>query len=216
MGKRTDKQNRRMWQLVGQLQSECGLNQDDAQGIFRNLLLTASGQESSKEVTEQEATRIIWALERLVARDKPESSKPQPTLPARDGRPVAISAAQADALEHLCQSLNMDKTGYASFCKRMIKVPWPQTREHAQKVYEGLEAMLRRRYTVDQLKHIAGSIAEAIAVSTEDRSFARSLLESVRKRKRISAGQISILLKIGRRYGLGLDAPPEPPVPAPP
>ena len=192
---RTPQQNRRIWALARDLSKERGISEEDAQDVVRRCAEEVSGQRSTRALTVAQAAAVIGRLAQLVAAPS--------ALRAADPAGM-VTADQQEALSRLLETLGMDTRAYRGVCMRTIKVPWPQTREQAGKVYEGLEAMLRRRYKVEQLAELAQHVMDWPGVSPQDHAFAASILAATRRKKRMGAGQIGILIKIGGRYGFSI------------
>jgi len=214
---RTQTQNRRFWAIVRDLVKQHGLDQADAEAILRDEVESVSGQRSTRALTSAQARMVIAKLSarlpqtegrsgpdgrkrRASAVRPPESARPPKDSTGEDS--TVITRKQMAFLTELSGALGMDARAYRGFCRRVIKTPWPQTRAQAIKIHEGLEAMTRRRFTGEVLATLTGRILAHPDVSIQDSNFARSVQAGGRKRRRMSAGQITILIKIGRRYGL--------------
>lgn len=207
---RTDAQNRALWGCVARLRKEQGLSAEDAQAVLRGHVKAVSGQESTKTITVNQAAAVLRRLERVTPNPKaPQpAAKPVPA-PARASElgkgpdpEAAVTPAQLEYLGQITEMVGLDSRGYRGFCQRMLKHPWPQTRGEAIKVTEGMESMLRRKYTKSALAQYALTVKAVPHISTEDRAFCASIVEAAEQSRPLSAGQITICLRIGARYGV--------------
>lgn len=210
--RRTDAQNKAIWALVGKISRLPGMDMDDAKETCRRLAREVSGQESTKELTVSQARQLIDRLTNLLD-GRPETtiiskkSHKSPVQPEGD----VLTQAQQRALSLVRDALHMDQSAYVAFCRRMTGAPWPQTKVHGIQVYEGLEALLLRRYPRAQVAQLAQAVLKAPHISSEDETFARSIVKRIEGNKRLGAGHLGIILKIGERYGLVLTPIPDNP-----
>lgn len=198
----TSAQNRMIWGLVGQLAKQ-GLGREEAEELLRDIIEGVSGQRSPKALDCAGATIVI---DRFKAKVEGRPTK----APPRSKRPTITKRLQR-ALDQVRGALGFSPREYAAFGRRMLGHPWPQTNDEGIKLYEGMEAMLRRRYHPAWLAPHVNSLqvqARAQDFSTEDSRFVMSIGLALAEDKKLGAGQIGILLKIGERYGHTI--PPDP------
>jgi len=204
---RSQGQNKALWAAVSKLVKQ-GLSKDDAESVMRATVKAVSGQESTRALSSEQAAAV---LTRLFGDKKQRPARTRQPQRAAELSPAPapaelVTPAQQEYLGKLLESLGMDSRAYRGFCQRMLQHPWPQNRLEGGKVTEGLEAMLRRRYTKSVLARYARDIQGVPSISTEDRGFLATILQACGQSKPLSAAQISICLRIGSRYGLAVSS----------
>lgn len=125
--------------LIHVAKKELGLQEED----YRSILELYGGVNSAKHLTLEGFERVMGHLERLGF--KSTNSKQPIHAPRRDpdGPPYP---AQLKMIEYQFEQLGFQEAERRQgFCRRVIKKPWPQTRAEANKVFEGLKAMLARK-----------------------------------------------------------------------
>lgn len=125
--------------LVHVAKRELNLDEED----YRSMLRYNGGVESANKLTPEGFKWVMKAFERMGFR----STNYQPQFaPGRDAAGLPYPA-QLRRLDQLFLKLNFkEPERQQGFCRRVIKKPWPQTREEANKVFEGLKAMAARGY----------------------------------------------------------------------
>lgn len=115
-------------------------------GDYRSALSLYGGVESSKELQLEGFRNVLAYLERIGFKNpsgKVYQSVSKPPFSNPDGLPYP---AQLNKMQALFMKLGMiEAERQQGFCKRNIKKPWAQTRAEANKVIEGLKAMLARK-----------------------------------------------------------------------
>ena len=127
--------------LIHVAKKELGLSDED----YQALLATHGGVTSAKYLMLDGFEKVMKRLETLGFES---SKKPQPAYaPTRDpdGKPYP---AQISMINHYFTALGIAETARRQgICKRITGgMPWPQTRAEANKIIEGLKAMLARGY----------------------------------------------------------------------
>lgn len=132
MAGRTLDQNRTIHTLLRQHP------EDVRKDILRDHCMIVSGQGSSRQLTAAQADEVIARL---------RAPPPPAEIPA-DPRPVAgVTPQQQHGIDELFKLLGFDSTERRrGFVQRQIGLPWPQTQQHADAVWDGLEAMGKRQY----------------------------------------------------------------------
>ncbi|MDR3561882.1 MAG: DUF1018 domain-containing protein [Negativicutes bacterium] len=135
-----DKKQRALLHIA---KKELGLDGD----IYKQILLIYSGVESSALMKLDGFERVMEHFKRLgfesSAAKKYGQSRSKAPNRDPDGAPYP---AQLSMIEGLFHQLGWDDTErQRGFCQRVIKKPWPQTRSEANKVFEGVKAMLARQ-----------------------------------------------------------------------
>ena len=119
---------------------------------YRSLLQLHGGVNSAKFLTMDGFERVMKRMEQLgFSSIRVGNGYKQTVYCAADTRlsdPEALKTpAQEDRLTHYFETLGWQEVERRrSFCRRMIKKPWPQTRDEAAKVIEALKAMVARNY----------------------------------------------------------------------
>ena len=127
--------------LIHVAKKELALSDEDYRAILGQY-----GVSSSKDLTMVGFEQVMAHLERLGFRNSRPGRQPA-RAPVRDadGPPFP---AQLKMLDIYFGRLGFDSAERRQgFCQRQIKKPWPQTRAEANKVYEGLKAMVARNYS---------------------------------------------------------------------
>lgn len=134
--------------LIHVAKKELGLSDED----YRSLLQLHGGVNSAKLLTMDGFERVMKQMEQLgFSSIRVGNGYKQTVYCAADTRlsdPEAIKTpAQEDRLTHYFETLDWQELDRRqNFCRRMIKKPWPQTRDEAAKVIEALKAMVARNY----------------------------------------------------------------------
>jgi len=178
-----------IWASVRDIERHAGLDKEDAKDVLRRVVKEVTGQPSTRALNNKNAVEVIRRLKSI--------SDPTSEPPRRE----TITPDQQKGLSQTREALKMTPAGYAAFCKRMLKGrPWPQSREEAGKVFEGLKALMRRRYPPAHLSQHAHALLQLSHVSPQDQGFLRTVITTARRRRSMSCGQIGICLRIGERY----------------
>ena len=130
--------------LLHVAKKELSLQDED----YRSILLLYGGVESSKHITLEGFERVMEHFERLgfksTAAQKQPTRQTQYRAPERDAN-GAPYPAQLKMIQSLYEQLGWpEPERQRGFCQRVIKKPWPQTRGEANKIFEGLKAILAR------------------------------------------------------------------------
>lgn len=133
--------------LIHVAKKQLGLKEED----YRSILENYGGVSSAKFLTLEGVERVIKHLERLGFKSKPAPTKEgkgfkQSVYCAADTQcidPKAFKTPAQDAmLTHYFEALGWNEPErQRGFCLRLTKKPWPQTRDEAAKVIEGLKAI---------------------------------------------------------------------------
>jgi hypothetical protein len=131
--------------LIHVAKAQLGLDDDR----YRDLLRSTCGVESSKNMDYNQYDKLIKRFRelgfKLVLKTNPEKKHLQPSLKATDRDPDAIpSPALTYKISSLYAELGWTGERQMGFNNRVIKKPWPQTRTEANKIIEGLKAMIAR------------------------------------------------------------------------
>jgi hypothetical protein len=128
--------------------SKLGLDDDR----YRDLLRSTCGVESSKELNDNQFKKLMIKFGELGF----ESTQHQKQNPSIHRQPYykapscdpneRPSPAQADKINELFNTLGwIENDRREGFCRRQCNGhPWPQTRDEAKAVTEGLKAIIRR------------------------------------------------------------------------
>lgn len=134
--------------LIHVAKKELALSDDD----YRSILELHGGVNSAKLLTMAGFERVMKRMEQLgFSSIKIGKGHRQNVYRAADTHlsdPEALKTpAQEDRLTHYFETLDWQEADRRqNFCQRMIKKPWPQTRDEAAKVIEALKAMVARNY----------------------------------------------------------------------
>lgn len=118
----------------------------------RDMQQQLVGVESTKEMSVSQLS-TIWHRLTVLAKDAGLARPRRKSRPGRDERQPAEppTTEQLDKIAHLYEHLGVHGTDAIALCRRMTRAvdkrdgfPWPQTREQANKVIEGLKAMEKR------------------------------------------------------------------------
>lgn len=128
--------------LLHVAKNRLGLTDSD----YRSVLSLYGGVESSKELHLEGFRNVLAYLERIGFKNPNGNvfqSAAKPPYSDPNGLPYP---AQLNKMQALFMELGMiEAERQQGFCKRVIKKPWAQTRVEANKVIEGLKAMLARK-----------------------------------------------------------------------
>lgn len=113
---------------------------------YRNILKTFGGVESAKDLNVIGFKKVMDKFESLgfktESKNKPKYKK---TITATSTDASAVpTPAHLHKINSLYDELNWGTERRLGFNKRLIKKPWPQTREEANKIIEALKAMVAR------------------------------------------------------------------------
>jgi hypothetical protein len=114
------------------------LDDEDYRSILRHYRV-----ETAKDLNMKDFEQLMRYLESLGFK----SANPRQP-PYRRGRdPLGLPyPAQLAEISRMFRELGIPEgERQQGFCRKVIKKAWPQTREEANKVFEGLKAMIRRR-----------------------------------------------------------------------
>jgi len=148
-----------LWKRVSDLRAATGMSRDEAEDVMRLHVRRISGQESTKLLTSRELLEVQNALDhaaRQAKRSKIRSPKPaaqrETTRVGRetteDGKGLVTREASRSLLL-MAEALGWNRAQLRGWIQgRMANVcggrPWPQSREEAIALHEGLEAILFR------------------------------------------------------------------------
>lgn len=140
-----------------------GLDEDSR----RDLLEGLTGKRSSRDLTRQEAARVIDRLNVLTASVAPPGRRPGKTM---SGRWSSVLRALWLAGYHLGVIENRDDSALIAFIERQTKITHPRfliDREDASTAIEGLKAWLSREAGVDwSAKHFVVQRGQGGAVTS--------------------------------------------------
>ncbi len=189
---RTLDQNRHLWGRVSLLGQRAGKGKAWAEDLMRAVCVEISGKDSTSHLTHAQAERLIARLDELIRRIKPASDAD-----------ATITIRQQKALLWLYQ-----ETGIKSpqgFCQRIIKKPWPQTRQDGIYMYLALGNMLLRAYPrqriLTMLQVLRNSSLEK-RLNDWERQFITELNHRLANKDPhyLTAGRVRKLLEIWREY----------------
>ncbi len=111
--------------------------------MYREILQQEAGVKSSKDLTPAGLDKVITRLEKMGF--EPQRRYQRGRAASRDPQAV-ITPAQQKHIRDLYNTLGWDEGNrQIGFNQRVIKKPWPQTRQEANKIIEAIKAMLARR-----------------------------------------------------------------------
>lgn len=109
--------------------------------LYRTILRQAAGVSSSKDLDTQGFDRVMSRMKQLGFKRQASRKTRQP----KDGQALVLPS-QMELISQLYDHLGWDdRDRRVGFNRRQIRKPWPQTRLEANKVIEGLKAMIRRK-----------------------------------------------------------------------
>ena len=112
---------------------------------YRNVLDLYGGVTSAKDLDNDSFKRVLIYLEKVGFKNRARKvhQRNKPLVSNPDGLPYP---AQLNKLEQLFVEMDINESSRKQgFCRRVIKKPWPQTRDETSKVIEGLKAMVARK-----------------------------------------------------------------------
>lgn len=113
---------------------------------YRSVLSLYGNVESAKDLTMEGFRHVMTYLERVGFRSQNGKVYQWKTKAPQSDPDALPYPAQLNKLQVLFERMGMDTAErQQAFCRRQIKKAWPQTRSDANKVIEGLKAMLARR-----------------------------------------------------------------------
>jgi hypothetical protein len=121
-------------------------NLDLDDDLYREIMYQEAGVSSSVELTPAGFKKVMRRFEKLgfksTSKYKTKSRK------KRENKPYSvITPEMQDLINGLYNKLGWnDSKRRIGFNRRQIEKPWPQTRVEANKIIEGLKAMIRRGY----------------------------------------------------------------------
>jgi nucleotidyltransferase/DNA polymerase involved in DNA repair len=126
--------------LLHVAKSKLGLSRED----YEAILFEQAGVSSSTELDNHGFDQVVKRFEELGFHNT--------TRRVRRREPGAtVTAEQLSKIQALFHELGIDtRARQAGFCKRQCRKPWPQTREDANQVIEGLKKMIERGYDADR------------------------------------------------------------------
>lgn len=125
--------------LLHVAKTQLGLDDD----VYRLILEQEAGVTSSKDLTPHGFEKVLARFEQIGF--EPELRYQRGRATQRD--PQALTTpAQQKLINDLYDILGWDeRKRRTGFNRRVVKKPWPQTREEANKVIEALKAMVARQ-----------------------------------------------------------------------
>lgn len=117
--------------------------------VRKDLQLKLVGVESTKDMTPPQLTQV-WQRLTTLAKEAGLARPRKKGRPGRDERQPAEppTKEQLEKIDHLYEHLGVRGADAIALCRRITRsidkrdgFPWPQTREQANKVIEGLKAM---------------------------------------------------------------------------
>lgn len=128
--------------LLHVAKQKLGLGEAD----YRSVLSLYGNVESAKDLTMEGFRHVMTYLERVGFRSQNGKVYQWKTKAPQSDPDALPYPAQLNKLQVLFERMGMDTAErQQAFCRRQIKKAWPQTRSDANKVIEGLKAMLARR-----------------------------------------------------------------------
>lgn len=128
--------------LLHVAKQKLGLGEAD----YRSVLSLYGNVESAKDLTMEGFRHVMTYLERVGFRSQNGKVYQWKTKAPQSDPDALPYPAQLNKLQVLFERMGMDTAErQQAFCWRQIKKAWPQTRSDANKVIEGLKAMLARR-----------------------------------------------------------------------
>lgn len=114
---------------------------------YRNVLNLYGGVESSKDMTPEGFRNVLAYLQKIGFKLPKTSKVYQNQTKAPYSDPGALpTPAQLNRMQEYFLELEIDAADrQQAFCRRQIKKPWAQTRAEANKIIEGLKAMVARK-----------------------------------------------------------------------
>ena len=172
----TDAQRGAMWMLVGRL-AKTPLGRSGAEEQLRTFVEEVSGSSSTKGLTVEQADQVIDLLRSCLRRwvDTPE--------PASAG---GVSSAQRRLLDLLFAQAGMgDATRRKGFCQRQIKRDTPADTAEAEKVIEGLKAIILRARPAAELTALAQRLQGHTRLNDWQRGFLEDLCRRLARGGRV-------------------------------
>lgn len=127
--------------LLHVAKAELGLEDD----VYREILRQESGVESARDLSEEGFERVLKRFQKLGFRVRRGGRRPARPREQKDGGAL-VGQQQLSLIRHLYEDLGwVDLRRQIGFNRRVCGRPWPQTRAEANKVIEGLKAMLARQ-----------------------------------------------------------------------
>jgi len=115
-----------------------------AEADYRATLQLYGGAESAKQLTVSGFQKVMTYFQHM-GFSTPAYFPAKPRGIVRNAAAV-IESQQSHKIQTLFTDLGIDTAErQQGFCRRVIKKPWAQTRSDANKVIEGLKAMLKRQ-----------------------------------------------------------------------
>lgn len=124
--------------LIHVAKNQTGLSDDEYRDLLRSV-----GVESSKELIPAQFDQL---MKRFKAMGFKLKVKQPATATKRDPNALPTPAHLLE-IQKLYDRLGWTPDRQIGFNKRQIKKPWPQTRTEANKIHEGLKAILARAKT---------------------------------------------------------------------
>lgn len=128
--------------LLHVAKAKLGLTESD----YRSVLSLYGGAESSKDLSLEGFRHVLNYLERIGFKNPNAGKVHQAQAKAPQSDPEGLPyPAQLKKMQELFAALEIDAAErQQAFCRRQIKKPWAQTRAEANKIIEGLKAMVAR------------------------------------------------------------------------
>ena len=131
--------------LIHVAKNQLGLSEDE----YRDILFKEAGVYSSTDLDYQGFKEVIEAFNRMgfESTDKKAAKESRRNKKADNTQGDTVTPAQQEYIKDLYSRLGWYKQERRiGFNKRQIGKPWPQSKEEASNVIEGLKAMLDRNW----------------------------------------------------------------------
>ncbi|SFI90681.1 regulatory protein GemA [Brevibacillus centrosporus] len=111
--------------------------------VYRQILQQEAGVSSSRDLSLDGFRKVMKRLEQLGYKG---GAKPKQTSSKTKDPNAIVGPWQAQKIRQLFDELGWHEADrQQGFTKKMIGKPWAQTRSEANKIIEGLKAMLKRQ-----------------------------------------------------------------------
>lgn len=218
-----DARRRALWGRVKKLARGGGMSSEEAEDVMRDHVfqLTNGATRSTKGLSRNQHAELISRLDELLA-ERPRTRAARAAV--EDGQAL-VTPEQGEALLELGLAVGLSRERLRNWITGHMKevcrgMPWPQTREQASKVIEGLKAWLVRqpRSQPPKVAQRAARCLEYSDLTGWERNFLATLVErkgfpsADRRRKGMFPFQghwkpLTKLAEIERKHGDAVDLP---------